>query len=229
MSDPLDHSSQTAFIQSVLPYALQAQAQTGIPADMMVAINLNEQGWQYSAPGNNYFGIKVGIGWTGATTGAVGTWEDYGNGPVQITDTFRAYNSPADSYVDFINFLNSNSRYAPAMAAFAQTGDAVAWIHGIKDAGYATDPAWPDKIIALANVVDGVIGAGGYSTTVPPSSGGGSGSGGSSPAAPQSWFAANWKLAGVGVALLVICAAVIGGGSDSDGTAAAKPFEYPYG
>ena len=148
---PVAHSSREAFIASMLPYAKQAEAETGIPAEVMMAINLNEQGWQYDAPGQNYFGIKGSNPRTGANTGPVNTWEDYGNGRQNIQDTFRAYDSPAESYADFGQFLKDNSRYQPALQRFQQTGDAQQLVRDIHAAGYATDPDWSSKIISIAN------------------------------------------------------------------------------
>lgn len=152
--DPLiDHSSREAFIASMMPFALLAEARTGIPAEIMLAINLNEQGWQHPAPGNNYFGIKAGPGWTGPTTGPVATWEDYGDGRVNTAGVFRAYPSPAESYEDFANFLRENSRYAGALKVLEETGDGEAFIRAVHAAGYATDPMWADKIISIARLL----------------------------------------------------------------------------
>lgn len=145
--DGLDRSSREAFVASILPMAREAERRTGIPAALMVAINLNEQGWQKPAPGNNYFGIK------GRGTGPVATWEDYGNGPVQTTAEFRSYASPVDSYADFGDFLAQNPRYAKALEVL-KAGDPVGFIKAVHAAGYATDPAWSDKILSIAKEVD---------------------------------------------------------------------------
>jgi hypothetical protein len=149
----IDHSSREGFIASMLPYALEAEARTGIPADIMIAINLNEQGWQHEAPGLNYFGIKGKNPRTGASTGPVSTWEDYGNGRVNIKDTFRAYSSPAESYEDFGNFLRDNSRYRKALEVLEKTGDKAAFIKEVHRAGYATDPLWSNKILNIASTI----------------------------------------------------------------------------
>ncbi len=150
---PIDHSSRDAFVRSMLPYAKQAEASTGIPAEIMIAINLNEQGWQTPAPGNNLFGIKGVNPRTGASTGPVATWEDYGNGRVNIKDTFRAYSSPAESYEDFGNFLRDNPRYHKALEVLRRTGDGAAFIKEVHRAGYATDPQWSNKILNIARTI----------------------------------------------------------------------------
>lgn len=150
---PIDRSSRDAFIRSMLPYARKAAAKDGIPAEYLIAIPLNEQGWEYEAPGNNYFGIKADPGWTGPTTGPVATWEDYGEGRVDTMGTFRAYPSPAESFEDFGNFLRENSRYAHALDVLRDTRNGAAFIREVHAAGYATDPEWSMKIISRAGIV----------------------------------------------------------------------------
>ena len=153
LDDGIDHSSRDAFINSVLPYAVSTEATYGIPAEFLIAMNLNEQGWQHAAPGNNYFGIKGKNKNTGRGTGPVNTWEDYGAGAVNVQDEFRAYSNIGESYNDFVDFLKTNSRYNDAMLQFEQDHDGEALIRNIHKAGYATDPAWSDKIISIAGEV----------------------------------------------------------------------------
>lgn len=148
---PIDHSSNEGFVKSVLPYARQVEAETGIPAAITVSMAINETGYGKYAAGNNFFGIKADPSWQGPTTGSVGTWEDYGNGPVQTRATFRAYDDPADSFRDFGRFLQENPRYADALAV---KSDPVAFINAIKAAGYATDSEYPQKILAIARTWD---------------------------------------------------------------------------
>src|SRR3954467_13374731 len=55
-----DHSVQLAFIAKVAPAAQKTQAEHGIPASVTIAQCILESGWGKCAPGNNYFGIKLG-------------------------------------------------------------------------------------------------------------------------------------------------------------------------
>ncbi len=71
---PIDKSNPSAFIASVTPYAEQVQAETGIPASIMVGIAANETGYGKHASGNNFFGIKGSNPNTGATFSSP-TWE----------------------------------------------------------------------------------------------------------------------------------------------------------
>lgn len=151
--DGLDHSSRLGFIRSVLPYAMTAEAQIGVPADLaslMIAINLNEQGWQHQAPGKNLFGIK------GPGTGPVDTWEEVNGQRVNIKDSFRSYASVADSYRDFWNFLQVNPLYGPALQLLQQTHDPEAFIRAVNRAGYATDQTWAQKVITLMHEVQAI-------------------------------------------------------------------------
>lgn len=155
----IDRSSPQAFLGSFVGAAKQALASKGLPqslAPILAAIPMNEQGWQAEAPGNNYYGIKGSNPRTGANTGAVSTWEDYGGGRQNITDTFRAYGGPAESVADFIQFLEDNPRYGKALEVARSTGDPASFIRAVHAAGYATDPAWSDKILSIARSVPNV-------------------------------------------------------------------------
>ena len=152
----IDRSSPTAFLGSFRPAAEAALRAKGLPtslAPILAAIPMNEQGYQKPAPGHNYFGIKGSNPRTGANTGPVGTWEDYGGGRTNIQDTFRAYNSPAESVEDFIQFLEDNPRYGGAVKIARETGDPEQFIRAVHRAGYATDPIWSDKILKIASQV----------------------------------------------------------------------------
>ena len=140
----VDASSPDAFIRSITPAAQWVQDKTGIPAAAMIGMAANETGYGKAAPGNNLFGIK-GSGPAGSTTS--GTWEDYGNGPVQITDQFRRYDNATQSFQDFVNFLRDNPRYQGVMNLVDQGQANVGnFVQGLKDAGYMTDPNYVGKI-----------------------------------------------------------------------------------
>jgi flagellum-specific peptidoglycan hydrolase FlgJ len=152
----IDRSSPSSFLGSFRQAASRALAEKGYPqslAPILAAIPMNEQGWQKEAPGNNYYGIKGSNPRTGANTGPVGTWEDYGGGRTNIQDTFRAYSGPAESVADFLSFLEDNPRYGKAVQIARETGDPAQFIKAVHAAGYATDPSWSDKILSIAGQV----------------------------------------------------------------------------
>ena len=146
---------QQRFLQTLTPDALQVSQQTGIPYQLLLAIPANETGWGQAVAGNNYFGIKGSNPKTGANTGQVGTWEVVNGQRQNIQDTFRAYGSPAESMQDFANLINTEPRYANVRGWLAQhPGDWRGAARLLLDDGYATDPAWADKIINLGSQVD---------------------------------------------------------------------------
>lgn len=93
-----------------------------------------------SAPGHNFFGHK-GTGPAGSQL--LNTWEDYGQGRVNIKANFKAYNSPKEAIQDYVNLIKRNYPQA-----YALKDNPEAMIAAIKAGGYATDP----------NYVQGVMG-----------------------------------------------------------------------
>jgi flagellum-specific peptidoglycan hydrolase FlgJ len=74
------------------------------------------------------------------------TWEVVNGDSVRRCEPFRAYRSAADSFVDHGRFFLENRRYADALAV---RGDPRQFAVEINLAGYATDPDYSDKLIAL--------------------------------------------------------------------------------
>lgn len=113
----------------------------GIPASITLAQGILESGagkGRLCLEANNHFGIKCHTGWTGPSI----THDDDA-----LQECFRKYNDPADSYRDHSLFLTSRSRYADLFKL--DKGDYKAWAKGLRAAGYATDPKYPDKLISL--------------------------------------------------------------------------------
>jgi flagellar protein FlgJ len=145
---------QLAFLQANQPAAVAAEADTGIPAAFMLAQAAHESGWGQreirladGSSANNLFGIKAGPSWTGAV--AEVTTTEYVNGQAQkLTQRFRAYASAADSFRDYAQLLKGNSRYSQVLAG---GGSAERFAQGLQAAGYATDPAYADKLGRVIN------------------------------------------------------------------------------
>jgi peptidoglycan hydrolase FlgJ len=97
----------------------------------------------------NLFGIKADRSWKGDSVG-VGTLE-YRNGVAQREQAkFRAYETPADSFVDYVAFLKRNPRVMArrSRAAPARNSSVV-----LQKAGYATDPRYANKILGIRDRV----------------------------------------------------------------------------
>lgn len=99
---------------------------------------------------NNFFGFKAGSSWKGDTY-IIDTIE-YVTDPltgakVQVTEkaTFRAYPLPIDSFKDYVRLISTAPRYAKA----AQATNALDQIAAIREAGYATDPNYVNKVAAV--------------------------------------------------------------------------------
>jgi flagellar protein FlgJ len=141
-------SQAQSFVGNVLPHALAASRETGIPAHFLVAHAALESGWGKSEPrfadgrpSHNLFGIKAGSNWTGAVVEATTT--EYVNGAAeQRVERFRAYGSYAESFNDYAQLLAQSPRYA----AVVGSRDAASFAKGLQRAGYATDPAYAAKL-----------------------------------------------------------------------------------
>lgn len=150
--DTVSVTGPKEFIQTLTPHAQHASEATGIPASFMMAQAALETGWGKrdirGADGQssyNLFGIKAGSNWNGKTVDITTT--EYVNGqPVKMVDRFRAYDSYAESFADYARLLQSNPRYQQVLA---QGQDAAGFAGGLQRAGYATDPAYAQKLMAL--------------------------------------------------------------------------------
>jgi peptidoglycan hydrolase FlgJ len=144
----------TAFVQQVLPTIKRAAAAIGVNPIGMLAQAALETGWGRRMPRNadgslslNLFGVKAGAEWSGARAVA-DTVEIEGGVATQRRTAFRAYGSIEESVNDFANLLASSPRYREALGA---GGNAQAYIHSIARSGYATDPAYENKLNQLLN------------------------------------------------------------------------------
>ena len=145
---------QADFIQAHTEAARQAEAQTGIPASFMVSQAAHETGWGWheirradGTPSFNLFGIKAGPNWKGRV--AEVTTTEYVNGvPRKVTARFRAYDSYAESFHDYARLMKASPRYREVVAS---ADSPQAFAHGLQRAGYATDPAYADKLTRVIN------------------------------------------------------------------------------
>jgi peptidoglycan hydrolase FlgJ len=142
-----------AFVEAHREAAASAQAQTGIPAAYMVAQAAHETGWGRKeilhadgSPSHNLFGIKAGPNWNGPTA-EITTTEFIGGVARKVTASFRAYDSYAESFADYARLMKNSPRYQAVM----QADSAREFAQGLQRAGYATDPAYADKLTRIIN------------------------------------------------------------------------------
>jgi flagellar protein FlgJ len=90
----------------------------------------------------NVFGIKAGGAWSGVRAPAR-TLEYEGGVPVARAGDFRSYADLGAAFDDYARLIGSDTRYAEARAAAADPGR---YLAALQAAGYATDPAYADKV-----------------------------------------------------------------------------------
>ena len=151
-----DDTSAESFQKKMAQHAEAASRATGIPAHLMLGQAALESGWGKrelkgtdGTLSNNLFGIKATGNWNGKVVEAVTS--EYVNGIKQKRiEKFRAYDSYADSFKDFANMMRNNTRYENVMA---NLDNVQAYAKAMQKAGYATDPAYADKLTQVIKKV----------------------------------------------------------------------------
>jgi len=126
------------YIDRFKTIAIQEMNLYGIPASITLAQGLFESGsgnGELARVANNHFGIKCTSDWTGK-----GYYKDDDN----KNDCFRVYNTPEESFRDHSKFLQRKN-YAPLFEL--DKDDYQGWAYGLKKAGYATNPNYPQLLI----------------------------------------------------------------------------------
>lgn len=146
--------SPEEFIRGIWEHAVGAADRLGVEPQVLVAQSALETGWGRkvirSASGDssfNLFGIKAGSEWQGDAT-TVRTLEFRDGVAALEKAAFRVYDSLAGSFDDYVDFLSGNPRYQSALES---APDSRAFLRGLQDAGYATDPAYAEKILSIIN------------------------------------------------------------------------------
>lgn len=145
-------SSQQEFIRTVLPAAQQAAAVLGLEPVALIAQAALETGWgtkqlidQQGKSGFNLFGIKAQTGWQGDSAQAETI--EYRQGVAKKESaTFRLYQNVEQSMQDYVRFIQQNPRY---QAALTVTAEPAAYFRQLQAAGYATDPNYARKVVAV--------------------------------------------------------------------------------
>lgn len=120
--------------------AVADMARTGVPASITLAQGMYESDYGNSPlakNANNHFGIKC-HDWKGDT---------YHQDDDTKDECFRKYNSVLDSYDDHSLFLKNRQRYSSLFQL--EITDYKGWAHGLKKAGYATNPMYAHKLIDI--------------------------------------------------------------------------------
>ncbi len=135
--------SRAEYIERYRGIAVEHAEKYGIPASVKMAQGILESGYgngELARKGNTHFNIKVKASdnWRG---GVVYHDDDAPN------EAFRAYETPEDSWIDHSEYLDTQPRYDSLFRYGAS--DYRAWARGLKNAGYATDPLYAEKLVRV--------------------------------------------------------------------------------
>ena len=142
------------FVNRIWSHAVEAARSIGVRPQFMVGQAALESGWgkheirnSDGSATHNLFGVKAGRGWNGPVVEKTTT--EFVNGVAQkITAKFRVYGSYGDAFKDYAKLIGGNPRYAGVLA---QAQDARGFARGLQQAGYATDPAYAEKLVRVIN------------------------------------------------------------------------------
>lgn len=130
-----------SYIKKYSNFAVSEMKKYKIPASIKLAQGILETEYgnsRLATQGNNHFGIKCHKGWKGTS--------------MRVTDDapnecFRTYRTAFESFRDHSLFLTSRSRYDGLFDL--KINDYYGWAHGLKKAGYATNPLYAEGLIGL--------------------------------------------------------------------------------
>lgn len=129
------------YIERYKDIAIEEMKKTGIPASITLAQGMLESGngnSKLAKEANNHFGIKCHSDWNGKKFYQDDDAKD---------ECFRVYKNPEESFIDHSDFLVNRSRYAFLFEL--KPTDYKAWAKGLKEAGYATNPKYPELLIKI--------------------------------------------------------------------------------
>ncbi len=132
-----------AYINAYKELAIEEMMRTGVPASIKLAQGILESqaGESNLAKGsNNHFGIKCKTEWTG-----IKTYQD----DDERGECFRVYTNAEESFKDHSDFLKNRPNYAFLFKL--DPTDYEGWATGLKKAGYATSPSYPQRLLKVIN------------------------------------------------------------------------------
>jgi len=142
-TDVAPSATPEAFVASIAPTAKAVAEELGIDPRVIIAQAALETGWGKHVKGNNIMGVKS----HGKEDGLmVQTHEVVDGKRINVRDSFRQYDSFDDSIADYGSFLQQNKRYKPML----QSATLREQVEALGKSGYATDPEYADKVMAIA-------------------------------------------------------------------------------
>lgn len=139
------------FVRSAWPYARQAANVLGLDPKILLAQAALETGWGHyvakdadGSSSNNLFNIKANNKTADAVQ--IKTTEYIANTPIKVNASFRKYPSIENSFNDYVSLIKESGRYEDALA---NTKNPKRYVDELYRAGYATDPQYASKILAI--------------------------------------------------------------------------------
>jgi len=140
-SEPTRNSARQEYINRYTKLAIHEMNEYSIPASIILAqgcLESRDGNSQLSRSSNNHFGIKCKSNWTGDRV-----YHD----DDEKNECFRKYDSPVESFRDHSRFLTESDRYR--FLFDYNIRDYKQWAYGLKKAGYATNPRYPEMLIKI--------------------------------------------------------------------------------
>ena len=128
------------YIETYSDVAVRKMQEHGIPASITLAQGILESAAGTSdlaVKANNHFGIKCHKSWEGKT---------FHKDDDSKNECFRKYKTAVESFEDHSQFLKA-ARYVDLYKLKAT--DYEGWAHGLKKAGYATNPQYAQRLIRI--------------------------------------------------------------------------------
>jgi LysM repeat protein len=113
--------------------AVDLMNQHHVPASIILAVAIHESAAGTSKIArylNNHFGIKGH------------------NSNTQIRSSYKDYDGPKDSYLDFVDKLQTRSKFKILFDKYSQY-EYKQWAYGIQRGGYAASKTWAAQVIAI--------------------------------------------------------------------------------
>ncbi len=152
LENAIGETKQQRFIDTIRHHAEKAAKDLGTNPELLIAQAALETGWGQGVQrhpdgrsGFNLFNIKAKNNWLGPTVSK--TTLEYKEGvAIREHAKFKAYTSMDESFNDYVNYLKTNPRYEQALKV---SNDPFAYITELANSGYATDPAYANKVMKI--------------------------------------------------------------------------------
>lgn len=145
------HKERLKYIEKYKDIAISEMERAGIPASIKLAQGILESRHgksELARKANNHFGMKCGSQWKGKTYHIED--DDYDPNGELIKSCFRVFKDGEASYIAHSEFLRDPRKaYRYGFLFRLDANDYKRWAFGLKKAGYATNPKYPDLLIKL--------------------------------------------------------------------------------